>query len=448
MIKDSEKGKFDAIITYKIDRFARNRYDSTHYKMILKRNGVKVMYAQENIPDSPEGIILESLLEGMAEYFSAELSEKVKRGKKERALKCQTNGAMTLLGYRVNDARQYEIDEETAPIVRMVFEKYADGVPLIRIMDDLNTHGFKNGAGKPFVGGNLRYMLKNKKYTGVYFCGEIETDDGMPAIIEKELFNKVQARFSKNKRVSGKNKAVERYLLSGKAFCGCCGETLVGDGGTSHNGGKFRYYKCSGRRKKSGCEKETMRKDELEELVARLTMEYLSDPVKIAQIAKNCVEVAEKERADNLNVDMYKKQLVDVRKQKDNIINAIAQGIITSGVKEKLEELEGQEEALEIEIENQQTAQPVLTEEHIIFMLEQMRYDESITEKEYTETILDCFINSVHLFDEKIVLTFNLTNEDKELEKAVFSMIDDHFNGSGGSGCGSDIKPIAKASSI
>ncbi len=440
MIKDSEKGRFELVITYKIDRFARNRYDSAHYKMILKKNGVKVLYAQENIPDTPEGILLESLLEGIAEHFSADLSQKVKRGKKERALKCQTNGAITLLGYRVNESRQYEIDEETAPIVRMVFEQYADGVPLAHTLRELNSHGFTNTTGRPFMRTNLIYMLKSKKYIGVYFCGDVEIEGGMPAIVEKELFDRVQARFSKNKRTPGHNKAIERYLLSGKAYCGECGETLIGDSCKHRNGEKHRYYKCRGRIKKSGCEKETMRKEVLEDLVARLTMDYFSDPKKIAKIAKDCVKVAKEERTANMDVNMYKKQLAEVRKQKGNIINAIAQGIIAGGVQEKLVELEEQEEVLEIEIENQQTALPVLTEEHIIFMLEQMRYDESITEKAYQEMVLDCFIHSVHLFDEKIVLTFNLVdNEGIELDKAVFSLIDDHFTGNGDSGSCSDI---------
>lgn len=80
MIKDSAKGQFNAIIVWKLDRFARNRYDSAHYKAMLRKNGVKVVSATEAISEGAEGIILESVLEGYAEYYSAELSEKVIRG--------------------------------------------------------------------------------------------------------------------------------------------------------------------------------------------------------------------------------------------------------------------------------------------------------------------------------------------------------------------------------
>ena len=96
MIKDSAKGLFDVIIVWKLDRFARNRYDSAHYKAQLRKYGVKVLSATENISDGPEGIILESMLEGMAEYYSAELSEKVIRGHTENALKCKYNGGTPL----------------------------------------------------------------------------------------------------------------------------------------------------------------------------------------------------------------------------------------------------------------------------------------------------------------------------------------------------------------
>ena len=99
MIKDSARNNFDVVIVWKLDRFSRDRYDSAHYKRILKKNGVKIISAKENISDGPEGIILESMLEGMAEYYSAELSEKIHRGQKENALKGKNNGGGIPLGY-------------------------------------------------------------------------------------------------------------------------------------------------------------------------------------------------------------------------------------------------------------------------------------------------------------------------------------------------------------
>ena len=92
MIKDSEKRLFDIVLVWKLDRFARNRYDSAHYEYQLERNHVKLVSATEPISDSPAGIMVKSMLTGMAEYYSAELSEKVVRGMTENVLKGKYNG--------------------------------------------------------------------------------------------------------------------------------------------------------------------------------------------------------------------------------------------------------------------------------------------------------------------------------------------------------------------
>ena len=104
MIKDSSKGLFDVIIVWKLDRFARNRYDSARYKAQLRKNGVKVISANENISEGSEGIILESVLEGMAEYYSADLSEKVIRGLTENAIKCKFNSDPITFGFNFEPA--------------------------------------------------------------------------------------------------------------------------------------------------------------------------------------------------------------------------------------------------------------------------------------------------------------------------------------------------------
>ena len=125
MIRDSSKKFFQGIIVYQLDRFARNRYDSAHYKHILKKNGVTVISARETITDDASGILVEAMLEGMAEYYSVELSQKVTRGMNINAEKGLSNGGTTPLGYRIENKR-YVLDEERAPIVREIFAKYAD----------------------------------------------------------------------------------------------------------------------------------------------------------------------------------------------------------------------------------------------------------------------------------------------------------------------------------
>ena len=149
MIKDSANKEFDYILVYKIDRFSRNKYEIAKNKKILKDNGVKLLSAMENIPDTPEGIILESLLEGMAEYYSAELSQKVKRGMNETRLKGNFTGGTIIYGYKVEN-HKILINEEQAEVVRYIYKQYALGTYVKDIIDSLTSKGILN-KGKPFA---------------------------------------------------------------------------------------------------------------------------------------------------------------------------------------------------------------------------------------------------------------------------------------------------------
>lgn len=122
MIKDSGKRLFDMVIVWKLDRFARNRYGSDRYKAGLKKNGVKVASATEIISEGAEGIILESVFEVYAEYYSADLSEKVIRGMTDNALKCKFNGGTKPVGYVIDEEQHFQLDPLTAPFVLEVFK--------------------------------------------------------------------------------------------------------------------------------------------------------------------------------------------------------------------------------------------------------------------------------------------------------------------------------------
>ena len=166
MIKDSAKELFEIVLVWKLDRFSRDRYDSAHYKHILKKNGVKVVSAKEHISEGPEGIILEAMLEGYAEFYSAELSEKIHRGQKENALKGKNNGGGTPLGYAVGPDDVLAIDPLTAPLVKEIFTRYDAGENISSITASLNERGLKTSKGKAFKIGRVSLMLKNRKYIG------------------------------------------------------------------------------------------------------------------------------------------------------------------------------------------------------------------------------------------------------------------------------------------
>lgn len=162
MLRDCERGVFKAVICWKMDRFARNRYDSAMYKYKLKKNGVRIFYAKESIPEGPEGIILESVMEGYAEYYSENLSQNVKRGYYDSALELKTLG-QTVLGLRKGADGRFELDPATAPVVRRIFEEYAAGDSAKEIYTRLNAEGYRTSRGGLFNKNSLRRILQNEK---------------------------------------------------------------------------------------------------------------------------------------------------------------------------------------------------------------------------------------------------------------------------------------------
>lgn len=369
MIKDSDRRLFDVVLTYKIDRFARNRYDSAIYKSRLKKNGVRVLYAKESIPDGPEGIILESLLEGMAEYYSEELSQKIKRGMRESAYKCHSTGGNIALGYYIAPDKTFAVDEQQAPIVRKIFSMYDSGDTVTEICKYLNALGIKTSRGVPFNKNSLHTILKNEKYIGVYKCKGIRTEDGVPTIIDREQFDRVQARIAANRKAPAREKAKVDYLLSGKLYCGHCGAGMAGESGTGKSGQKHYYYICVNKKRAKTCDKKTVRKDWLEKLVVDATVKYVLQPEKIDMIAQKCVEVQAKDVSQSNELVSLQKQLAETRKAVQNVMSAIEQGIVLRTTKERLVELEGVQGRLEFEIENCQLQNPKLTERQIKYML-------------------------------------------------------------------------------
>ena len=168
MIKDSAKQLFDVVIVWKLDRFARDRYDSAHYKRILRINGVKVVSATEAISEDSTGILLESLLEGYAEFYSVELAEKVKRGMTENALKCKYNGGNIPLGYYIDDELKYQIDNSVSPFILEAFKRYNDGYKQKEIVTWLNESGVRTSRNYPVSIDTVNRILKNRNYIGDY----------------------------------------------------------------------------------------------------------------------------------------------------------------------------------------------------------------------------------------------------------------------------------------
>lgn len=404
MIKDSEKNMFDVVIVWKLDRFARNRYDSAHYKSILKRNGVKVISATEIISQGAEGILLESLLEGYAEYYSAELSEKVIRGMKENALKCKYNGGTLPIGYVIDENKNFRIDTLIAPVVLDAFKRYDEGYTMKEIVDYLKLKGVRTNKNGEISINSLTRMLHNRKYIGEYKYRDVVVPDGIPAIIPKDLFDRVQEKLAKNKKAPARHKSEDDYLLTTKLYCGKCKSFMVGESGTSHKKNKVhRYYKCVGVKYHRGCDKKTVKKDWIENLVIKVIKDIIFDDNLINDLADTLIETLGKE---STILPLLKKQLSDVEKSIENMLNAIQQGIFTQSTKERLEELEQQKSDLSVRIMQEEMVKPPIDRDKIVFWLTRFRKLDT-TNVEHKKRLIDSFINAIYLFDDRIIFTFN-----------------------------------------
>ena len=409
MIKDSEKGAFQGVLIYQTDRFARNRYDSATYKAKLKKNGVCVISARETITEDASGILMESVLEGMAEYFSAELSQKVKRGMNLNAEKCIYNGGTVPFGFKIVN-KKYTIDVETAPYVKKIFEMYADGHTIKEIIDFLNVKNIKTSTGTKFNYNSLHTMLKNKKYIGVYTYGSYEIENGIPRIISNELFYKVQRTTETNKKAPARAKAVEEYLLTTKLFCGHCKDLMVGVSGTSRTKKKFCYYSCNKSRKKL-CNKKNVGKEYIEDIVINKCRQLLTDE-NIELIAQAFIKANENDES-TFEIKRLDKEIKRCNKEKSNLLQALKQcdmDDVKQDIFNEIKAINTEIEKMSAEIATiKNNSVATIDENEVKFFLQGLRKGD-VDSKRYRKALVTIFVNAIYLYDDKITYVFNIGN--------------------------------------
>ena len=423
MIADSNKQQFQAVIVYMVDRFARSKEDSVVYKAALRRNGVKVLFAAEQIADTDEGYLVEGLLEIFAEQYSTKLSKRVKNGLIETRAKGNFTGGRSLIGFKSVAApathgrgtdHKVVIDEEKAPIIRYAFQAYADGVPKKVIVTEMNRRGWKTNEGNSFTINSLTAALRNRKYIGEYYFNG-ERIDGYPVLIDPEIFERVQKRLDANKHAPATQKAAVDYLLYGKAYCGHCGANMVGVSGTSKTGAKHHYYACAVKYKSHTCQKKNELKDQLEIYIVENVREYVTLKSSAERIA-DLVLAEYKRFLNSSTVRDLEAQIKNIDKQ----INDIADLMITNGVSnpaiikkldEKANDLTLQKQAIEVELAKLRLAIAIPhTKSDIIKYLVAFASG-SANDPEYRRRMIDRLVNTVYIYDDKILVYFNILDD-------------------------------------
>lgn len=426
LITDAKRKKFEAVVVYKTDRFARNKYDSAVYKRELKRNGIQIFYAAEAIPDGPEGIILESLMEGLAEYYSAELAQKIKRGMHESALKCQSTGSGRPLGYRVDEQKHFQIDPESAQTVQTIFEQYIKGESNAAICELLNSRGLRTAQGKPFNKNSINRIIKNRKYIGEYRYHDIVVEGGMPAIISKDTFNLAQAEMERRRTRKAPKSPKAEYLLAGRLFCGHCKGPMQGVSGTGKSGNKWYYYYCGNTRgKNKTCDKKQVSRDRLERAVVDFTVRYILQEEVLEELARKVHAAQERQNDTASEIAFYEKKLADNKKSIANVLRAIESGAATQTLPARLQELENEQAVILGEISFLKGKRLAFTEDQILFAL--MKHLEPYpgeSEQDYRRRIISDFVSEVYLYDDRLLIYFNISSENGKLKSADLSNIE------------------------
>lgn len=404
MLKDAEAGKFEVVIVWKIDRFGRNRQDIAMAKLRLKKAGVRLMYAAESVPEGPEGIVLESVLEGIAEYYSAELRQKILRGERETVKKGLYTGAPLPLGYKVVD-RRIVVDPEKAALAVEIFERYAHGAKTNDLVAFLNDKGFTGTRGGKATPALISRMLRNKRYLGIFDQYGIELR--VEPIISEELFAAVAEKFPK-KHQNAAGRASTDYRLSCKCFCGYCGTMLIGESGRSGNGTVYYYYKCGARKRGANCKLKPIPKDILEDVVIQATMEDMLTDETISDLADEILRIQDEESEDP--AEIFRKQLEANQRKQKNLLAAIEEGSGAVGLTRRLVELEAEERDLKARIIREEIKKPRLKRDTIEGWLKSFRGGDK-TDSDSVSRLLDTFVAKVEVTDDVAVIYYNITDK-------------------------------------
>lgn len=400
MLKDSNKRAWNFVLVYKLDRFSRNKYEMAMHRKTLRDNGIKLLSAMENIPETPEGIILESLLEGMAEYYSAELSQKVRRGLRENRNKGNYMGGTLIYGYKVINKKVLP-DENEAPFVKLIYEEYAKGKRVVDICDEVNKMGATHN-GKPIPLNTIHNILRNNKYSGRYeHEGEVYTNI-YPQLVSDDIFYLVRS-MQKNNHY-GKASTKTPFLLRNKIVCGYCGGIISSTAGTARVGEVRKYYKCSTRKTGKECQKKLVRKEILEDFVVDTTIALLSNTDTLDVIADKVIEEQEKRLNDTSMLHQLRAKKKQINKQIENFLDAIGMGVVTMATKAKLEQLEKELADVEAQLQVEESRERVGLSKGEI-----KKFILSAIKKEPTQ-LVNILIKRIVLYDDKIEIEYNFTD--------------------------------------
>ena len=441
LIADSSKGIFAKVLCHKVDRFFRDLGGLLDYQKQLRQNGVSLLSVSENIDDTAQGQFMVGIMGSCAQFYSRNLSNEIKKGQRETALQGKHVGGCPPLGYDVDPVtRRYVLNESEAAIVRTIFEQYAEGVGYGKILDYLNGMGFRTKRNNLFAKNSLNSILTNEKYIGLFIYNKrqdekdcrgkrnpflrpreewIQIEDGVPAIVDKKTFEKVQSRMSHNAARGGRYKAKTLYLLSGLVRCGECGSSMQGNtrkDGRGHS--VYSSYDCQAGHNRKGCNNRCVRKEYIENFVLSELYENILSEVSIRDITGRLntysEKISERGRGD---LEHAEKELAVTKEKIQKLLKLVLETDVSSDtISEELKHLDDSKKYLEGRIEEltANDAAVTFTEEITTELLMQSR--EIVRTRDLVEcrNLIYAFVDSVIVYNDKVDVVFKVNVPDAE----------------------------------
>lgn len=435
MIKASASGDFHFVLVNKYDRFARNRADSIGYRLELKRNDVNLISVLESFDnETPEGALLEGILESMNEFYSRNLAREVMKGLKENAYRAMHNGGIPPYGYDVDPkTKKYIINEVEATGVKLIFSMILQHYSYNDVIKALDQSGFKTKLGGSFKHNSIHDILCNPRYIGLYTYMRrtpkskinskrnnhkynpdemiIKVPNGMPAIITEAEFKEVQAIL--NSRVNAHyNRRNPECLLSSKVVCGECGSPYCADRVKRKNGIDYYVaYRCNKKRSTDKCTNPRVARDYIDAKVLTLLADMLFDEALIPRLESQYT-IALRNRA-NKSADILAALESEI-KDKDKSIKMILKNLertesetllqhlvaLEAEKKELMDKMSTLKSGSQIPSVNVTRLQEVLDEAKTLFLNENT---------ESRKRLIDAFVDKVIVYRDKIEVKLNPT---------------------------------------
>ena len=410
MLHAAERREFQIVLAYKSNRISRNMLHALTYEEKLSRYGVNVIYCKEEFGNNAAGRFALRTMMNVNQFYSENMAEDIMRGLLDNAAQCKANGSMPF-GYKRGSDGKFAVDEETAPIVKEIFSRIANGELKATIADDLNRRQIKTKTGSLWSKCSFHTLLHNERYIGVYIYKDVRIPGGVPAIIDNDLFERVQEIEALSQSIiRGRRRREDvEYLLTGKLFCGYCREPMAGTSGTSKTGAMYYYYRCRNNAEAHTCPKKPVRKDFIEKLVVASLKACVTKPENVEWMTDLVMKYRDKIIAES-DLGYLEEKLQEVKTSIRNIMKAIEAGVITETTTARLKELEGEQKSILANILIEKRSIPDISRDHVKFYFESFRNGD-VSDKKYQRMIVRHFLRAVYIYDDRIKIFFSYNDD-------------------------------------